>query len=875
MIFLTPLSGGGIFLPNALVQPNPADAPRAADQDPTQPAMSEEVVIGDQGQVPAAERAAGPPELPEASPVLPIRQTVVFPGTIVPLGVGRPSSRQLLDDWLPHSKLIALFTQRNEEDEEPTTDDLYTLGTVGRVLRLIRQPDETVQLIVHGLGRVKMQQPVQQSPYIKAKLSQPTEKPGKSKRFNAQVEQLRDQAHQLIELTPNAPDQATTVLMNIDDPSNLADFLAANLEIEIPEKQTLLEELDVAKRVQRVHEHVSSQLENARLQQKIQEDVQSTISDTQRKMYLREQMKAIQRELGEDEGGNAQVINELRERLEQAAPPEKVMDEADRELNRLQSIPPASPEYSMIVSYLELMADLPWSNASEDNLDLDRARQILDRDHFDLEKVKRRLIEYLAVRKLNPNNRGPILCLVGPPGVGKTSLGQSIADAMGRAFSRMSLGGIRDEAEIRGHRRTYIGAMPGRIIQEIRRCGTNNPVLMLDEVDKLGADFRGDPSSALLEVLDPRQNHQFSDRYLDVPFDLSQVIFIATANYTGGIPPALRDRMETIEVPGYTEHDKVEIAKTYLVPRQLKENGLRKQDVRWRVAATRYIIEYYTREAGVRELERNIGAVCRAIAARVAGSNNGKKQQSPHTVDEKLVRTMLGPEHYLRELDTRTEVPGVAVGLAYTPHGGEVLFIEAAAYPGKGHVTLTGQIGDVMKESASAALSLFKSRADDFDYDVKRLAERDVHIHVPAGAVPKDGPSAGVAMYTAIASLLLQKPVRNRVGMTGEITLRGKVLPVGGIKEKVLAASRAGIKTIVLPEKNQYDLEEVDDKVKKGLSFEFVDNVDQVIDITLGKQPAGKTGAKKVGSKKTSKKKRQPAKKRAKQARSRSPSNGE
>jgi ATP-dependent Lon protease len=823
-------------LPQPFARAHHAEATGGPSQDPDHPALAEEVVIGEQGEVPAAERAAGPPELPDATPVLPIRQTVLFPGTIVPLSVGRPGSRQLLDEWLPHSKLIAFFTQRDEADEEPTAEGLYPVGTVGRVLKLIRQPDETVQIIVHGLGRVRMGKVVQQSPYLKAELTQPEEKPGKGKRFNAQVEQLRDQAHQLIELTPNTPDQATTVLMNIDDPSNLADFLAANLELETEDKQALLEQLHVAKRVQAVHEHVSSQLENARLQQKIQDDVQSSISDTQRKMYLREQMKAIQRELGEDDTGNAQVVRELQQRIEQAAPPEKVMTEAQRELDRLQSIPPASPEYSMIVSYLELLADLPWSHASEDNLDLERARAILDRDHFDLEKVKRRLIEYLAVRKLNPQNRGPILCLVGPPGVGKTSLGQSIADALGRQFARMSLGGIRDEAEIRGHRRTYIGAMPGRIIQEIRRTGTNNPVIMLDEVDKLGADFRGDPSSALLEVLDPRQNHQFSDRYLDVPFDLSQVIFIATANYSGGIPPALRDRMETIEVPGYTEHDKVEIAKKYLVPRQLKENGLRKQEVSWRVAATRYIIEYYTREAGVRELERNIGAVCRGIAARVAGRHNGRKQKSPHLVEKDMVRTMLGPERHLRELDTRTEVPGVAVGLAYTPVGGEVLFIEAAAYPGKGQVTLTGHIGNVMKESASAALSLFKSRADQIGFNIKQLSERDVHIHVPAGAVPKDGPSAGIAMYTAIASLLLQRTVKNRLAMTGEITLRGKVLPVGGIKEKVLAASRTGVKTILLPEKNRYDLEEIDEKVKKGMRFELVENVDQVLDLALTKQ---------------------------------------
>ncbi|MCC6581252.1 MAG: endopeptidase La, partial [Phycisphaeraceae bacterium] len=499
---------------------------------------------------------------------------------------------------------------------------------------------------------------------------------------------------------------------------------------------------------------------------------------------------------------------------------------------RLESIPPASPEYSLILTYLELIADLPWNKASEDNLDLDRARRILDRDHFDLDKVKRRLVEYLAVRKLNPKGRGPILCLVGPPGVGKTSLGQSIADALGRRFARMSFGGIRDEAEIRGHRRTYIGAMPGRIIQEIRRAGTNNPIMMLDEIDKLGSDFRGDPASALLEVLDPRQNNSFVDRYLDVPFDLAQVLFICTANYIENIPPALRDRMEVIDIPGYTDNDKLQIARRYLVPRQLGENGLKPKQCKWTHAGLRKVIDDYTREAGVRELERQIGSVCRALAAEVAAANG--KSRKVYTVTDKLVRANLGPEKYFRELDTRATTPGVVVGLAYTSVGGEILFIEATSYPGKGVITITGQLGEVMKESATAALSLFKSRAASLGYDATRLANLDLHIHVPAGAVPKDGPSAGVAMFTAICSLLLNRPVKARLGMTGEVTLRGLVLPIGGVKEKTLAACRAGIRTILLPKQNQRDYEEVDREVKKKCDFQFVSTVDDVLHLALG-----------------------------------------
>jgi len=818
------------------------------------------------------------PPIPDQLPILPIRGTVMFPGTVMPLGVGRPSSRALLDESLSQSKVIGVVAQRDEDEEDPNTEGLYNIGCAAVVLKLVRQPDETVSIIVHGVGRIRLEKYAQQSPFFRARVSKLEETSGNGKKFEAAVSQLREQARELIELSPNAPEQALTVLMNIESPGNLADFLAANLNIDVQQKQDLLEELDVAKRVRAVHQHVSAQLEIVRLQRKIQQDVQSSISEGQRTYFLREQMKAIQRELGEDEEGEEGGLAELREKLAQADPPDAVMKEAEKELKRLESIPPVSPEYSLLMSYLELVAELPWNEASEDQLDLDRARRILDRDHFDLESVKKRLIEYLAVRKLNPEGRGPILCLVGPPGVGKTSLGRSIADALGRKFARLSLGGIRDEAEVRGHRRTYIGAMPGRIIQEIRRAGTNNPVMMLDEVDKLGADYRGDPTSALLEVLDPRQNNAFVDRYLDVPFDLSQVIFICTANYMGHVPPAFQDRLETIEIPGYTDHDKLQIARRYLVPRQLKENGLKQKQCRWLTSGIRKIIQDYTRESGVRELERQIGSVCRGVAAEVAaeqehgkpGSNgrsksrqkakggNGKgkagsrrdttttdatsrasqaaraaESNGVYRVDDQLVRGVLGPEKHARDEDIVTRVPGVVVGLAYTPHGGEILFVEAAVYSGTGKVSLTGHIGDVMKESATAAVSLFKSRGFELGYDVESLAKKDLHIHVPAGAVPKDGPSAGVAMFVAVASLLLDRPVRAKLAMTGEITLRGRVLAIGGIKEKTLAAARAGVKTILLPKANERDMEEIDDEVKKKCRFVFVQTVDEVLEHAL------------------------------------------
>jgi ATP-dependent Lon protease len=596
-------------------------------------------------------------------------------------------------------------------------------------------------LVVSAVQRFTVKRFVQQEPYLRAEIevlaSSPP--PADGPEWEATVKDLREKAIRLLSLSPGAPEELRIPLLNLTDAGQLADFVANGIVLEIPQKQALLEELDVAKRVRTVYERVSAQLEIALIQQKLQESVSSQFTDLQRRAYLREQIRAAQRELGEGEEGVGEQIEQLRKRLVEAGPPAAVMEQSERELKRLNYIPPASPEYSVIVSYVETVAELPWNKLSEDNLDLKRAQQILDRDHFDLTKVKRRLIEYLAVRKLNPTGRGPILCFLGPPGVGKTSLGQSIADALGRKFARMSLGGMRDEAEIRGHRRTYIGSMPGRLIQELRRLGVRNPVIMLDEIDKLGADFRGDPASALLEVLDPRQNQAFVDHYLDVPFDLSQVIFIATANQMDPVPPALRDRMEIIAIPGYTEHEKLAIAKKYLVRRQLSENGLKPEQCTWTASALSKVVEDYTREAGVRELERQVGSVCRSVAAQIA-----KGERTEVRIDDKLVEEVLGPAKYTRETRLKTNLPGIVTGLAYTPVGGEVLHIEATRYPGKGAVLLTGQIGDVMKESMQAALSVVRSRAKELGIDPSAFKDSDIHIHVPSGAVPKDGPSAGV-----------------------------------------------------------------------------------------------------------------------------------
>ena len=769
------------------------------------------------------------PRIPEELSILPVRGFVVFPGTVVPLNIRRATSIKLLDETLPRTKVIGLVTQQDETTEEPEPQELYRIGTAALVLKLIRQGDDHVLVIAQGLQRFSLRKIIATSPFLRAEIDLiKSISPTPSKEWEATFRNLRDSAAKVFELTPEAPEQARLMILNIDNPEQLADFLAPNLNADTAQKQALLEELDVEKRVRAVQKHISAQLEIAQIQEKLQRDVASQFSDAQRRAYLRSQIKAIQHELGETETGSEEQVDQLRTRLEEAKPPEEVMKQAERELKRLDFIPPASPEFSVIVSYIEIIADLPWNKLSEDNLNLDRAQEILDRDHYDLEKVKKRLIEYLAVRKLNPHGHGAILCFLGPPGVGKTSLGQSIADALGRKFVRVSLGGMRDEAEIRGHRRTYIGSMPGRIIQELRRAGTRNPVFMLDEIDKIGADFRGDPASALLEVLDPRQNNTFVDRYLDVPFDLSQVIFIGTANYIDGVPEPLRDRIEVISLPGYTEREKLEIAKRYLVKRQLEENGLTPEQCEWQEEAFRRVIEDYTHEAGVRELERQIAAVCRGVASRIA---RGKIERA--TITPEVVGEMLGPTKYVRETKLKTSKPGVVTGLAYTPAGGEVLHIEATRYPGKGNVTLTGHIGDVMKESVQAAFSLVRSRDGELGTKPQDFRDIDVHVHVPAGAVPKDGPSAGIAMFTALASLFSNTPVRPDVAMTGEITLRGLVLPIGGLKEKSLAAMRAGISTVIIPTLNEKDLVDVPEEAKQKLKFVPVENVDEVLNAAL------------------------------------------
>lgn len=774
------------------------------------------------------------PEIPGVLPVLPIRDLVVFPSTVLPLTIRRPTSIRLLDESLPQSKVIGLVAQRQANQDIPGPEDLYSVGVAAQVIKLLRQADQTVIIVIQALRRIRIHKVTRTQPFILAEVEvlATSAPPAKNDEWEAAVRNLRETALKLVELTPDVPEQARSIIMNIEDPGQLADLIASNLNLEVPDKQTFLEELDIVKRIRLIQLRASAQLQIAQLQQKLQQDVASQISDAQRRAYLREQIKAIQRELGEEDAAGREV-EELRKRLQESNLPAPAMAQTEKELRRLSNLPAASPEYGVIVGYLETVADLPWTRQSEDHFDLAQARAVLDRDHHDLEKVKRRLIEFLAVRKLNPNGRGPILCFLGPPGVGKTSLGQSIADALGRKFSRISLGGIRDEAEIRGHRRTYIGSMPGRIIQELRRLGVRNPVFMLDEIDKIGVDFRGDPASALLEVLDPRQNNAFVDRYLDLPFDLSQVIFIATANYMDPVPPALRDRMEVIDIPGYTDSEKLQIATQYLVPRQLQENGINPKQCRWNQAAIHRTIRDYTREAGVRELERQIGAVCRGVAAKIAEGACEKV-----TVTPELLREMLGPPKFIEEDRLKTNKPGVVLGLAYTPVGGAILHIEATRFPGKGSITLTGQIGNVMKESMQAALSLVRSRDGDLGIPSEIFKDTDIHIHVPSGAIPKDGPSAGVAMFTALTSLFLERSVRSDLAMTGEISLRGLVLPIGGLKEKCLAAMRSGIKTVLIPKLNEKDLPDVPEEARNKLKIVLVDNVDQVLEIALEKQPA-------------------------------------
>lgn len=767
-------------------------------------------------------------DVPDVIPVMPLRGVVLFPGTVAPLTVERKPSLQLLEELLPTGRLLGLVTQRDADLDVPGPEDVYPVGVLGNVLRMVRQDDDQTLVLIQIVERVRFTKYVTKAPYLKAEFKILENKfPKVGDRWEASLRNLRESAEEFIAVNPNIPDEANQALASIDSSSILTDFLATNLSLDLAQKQALLEETNVAKRADSVQQTLNSQLHIAELQQKLRNEVEDEFSDAQRRAYLREQLRAIQRELGEGDGTEEQS-EELRDRLTLAGLPEVALKQTDRELKRLEIIPPASPEHSVITSYLETMADLPWSKLSDDHNDLELAQKTLDRDHYGLEKVKRRLIEYLAVRKLNPNGRGPILCLLGPPGVGKTSLGRSIADALGREFARISVGGIRDESEIRGHRRTYIGAMPGRLIQEIRRAGTRNPVVMLDEVDKIGADFRGDPASALLEVLDPNQNSEFVDRYIDVPFDLSQIIFIATANTIDPVPGPLRDRMEVIHLPGYTSEEKMEIARRYLVKRQLKENGLKIRHCKWNKGALSKVIEDYTREAGVRNLEREIGSVCRSVAAKVALDDSVSVTVTPEYVEE-----VLGAPKYARETKMRMSRPGVVNGLAYTPVGGEVLNIEAIRYAGKGDIKLTGQIGDVMKESMHAAWSLVRERADTLGIDYDDFGKYDVHVHVPAGAVPKDGPSAGCAMYTALASLFSDRRVNKDIAMTGEINLRGNVLPIGGLKEKAIGAVQAGIKTILIPALNEKDVPEIPESARKKLKILPMATVDEVLKAAL------------------------------------------
>ncbi len=764
-------------------------------------------------------------ELPEVIGILPIRNVVIYPGTVTPLAIGREKSKRLLADCKPNESMVGLVTQRNPDTEKPGIKDIYSVGTAASILKIIKMPHGSLNVIVHSLLRFKILELVATDPYMKVRIKPLISKTRVTKKLKAMMVNVRGAANRVIDLSPNVPEEAAILLENIEHPSALADFLAANLNVSLGEKQQLLEEMNAQKRLEKVSLALANQLEVLELSHKIQGQVMDSVDKSQRQYFLQEQLKAIQSELGQDDR-KTEEVKQLDKKIRQAKMPEKTQAEVLRELDRMDKTPIASPEYGVIRTYLEWVCELPWSISTTDSLDIDKAERILNKDHYGLKKIKKRVLEFLAVRKLNPTGKSPILCFIGPPGVGKTSLGKSIARAMSRKFIRVSLGGIRDEADIRGHRRTYIGALPGRILQELRKCGSKNPVFMLDEMDKIGADFRGDPASALLEVLDPEQNNSFTDHYLDQPFDLSTTMFIGTANYTEPIPPALMDRMEIIELPGYTENEKLNIAKKYLIPRQLSEHGLSKTKLTIKDEAVLMMIRSYTAEAGVRNLERDIAAVCRSIATQIA---KGQKQRA--TIGKKHMAEILGPIRHESELAMRTATPGVVTGLAYTPYGGEILFVEALSMLGKGELILTGQIGEVMKESAQAAFSVVKANAKKLNIPQEIFEKHDFHIHVPAGAIPKDGPSAGAAMFTAIVSLLLNKPAKPDVAMTGEITLKGLILPIGGLKEKTLAAKQAGIKTVILPYRNKKEMVEVPKEAKKGMKFVFVKKVNEVLKI--------------------------------------------
>lgn len=782
----------------------------------------------DEGQTPQVIITDRDPYIPEILPLLMLDKVVLFPMAAMPIRLTEESEKKLIDEAVLGPKMVAVLTLRESGEDSISLDAAYDVGTTARILQLQRLPDNSLVVLLQALQRFRPLGLTRREPYPIVRVTILEEKAADRGKLPALVTTIRQQMTRFAQLSPSMPDEAAHVLDSIEEPGRLADIVAANLNISVEEKQKLLSITDPAERLERLVYVVGNELQVMETSHKIQAEVKSSIDASQREFYLRQQLKAIQDELGMGDEDRPEIA-QYREKLEALRLDEAIRKEALRELDRLSQMNEASAEYHVILSYLDWFVELPWNTSTRDLLDIGRAETILDDDHYGLAKVKKRILEYLAVRKLQPEAPGPILCFVGPPGVGKTSLGQSIARALGRAFVRMSLGGLHDEAEIRGHRRTYVGAMPGRILQGIRKAQSNNPVFMLDEMDKVGADFRGDPSSALLEVLDPAQNNTFNDNYLNVPFDLSRVMFIGTANILDTIPWALRDRMEIIEIPGYILDEKVHIAQKYLVPRQMNANGIPAKRVTITLPALRRIVESYTREAGVRNLEREIGAVLRGCATAIA-----KGRRNPIKIEPKDLEKYLGPERFYREVLERVSRPGVATGLAWTPTGGDILFVEATRMPGKGGLTLTGQMGDVMKESAQAVLSYVRANASDIGISADDFKEFDIHIHVPAGAVPKDGPSAGVTMLTAVVSLLTGRKVKNDLAMTGEITLRGLVLPVGGIKEKVLAAIRAGVKHIILPERCAQELDEVPEKARKKVRFHFVKEMREVLTLALG-----------------------------------------